>query len=51
MKYDDVAILSAKYGLLLPGDKIEPYDKTLNDMSIKEKKPGQKRFSGKCRQD
>jgi len=30
--YDFVAILSAKYGLLFPDDKIEPYDLTLNDM-------------------
>lgn len=31
--YDFVAILSAKYGLLLPDDEIEPYNLTLNDMS------------------
>jgi cytoplasmic iron level regulating protein YaaA (DUF328/UPF0246 family) len=37
-KYDQVAILSAKYGLLLPDDEIEPYNKTLNDMSIKERR-------------
>jgi len=30
--YDFVAILSAKYGLLLPDDEIEPYDLKLNDM-------------------
>lgn len=30
--YDYVAILSAKYGLLLPDDEIEPYDLTLNNM-------------------
>ena len=36
-KYDAVAILSAKYGLLLPHDEIEPYDLTLNDMSSKER--------------
>ena len=30
--YDQVAILSAKYGLLLPDDPIEPYDLTLNNM-------------------
>lgn len=35
-KYDFVAILSAKYGLLFPDQKIEPYDLTLNDMSSKE---------------
>jgi len=37
-KYDDVAILSAKYGLLLPDEEIESYDKTLNDMSVEERK-------------
>ena len=31
--YDIVAILSAKYGLLLPDDEIEPYDLTLKTMS------------------
>ena len=36
--YDFVAILSAKYGLLFPDDKIDPYDLTLNDMSSKERK-------------
>ena len=30
--YDKVAILSAKYGLLLPDDEIEPYDLTLKTM-------------------
>jgi len=36
-KYAAVAILSAKYGLLLPHDEIEPYDLTLNDMSSEER--------------
>ena len=36
--YDFVAILSAKYGLLFPDDKIDSYDLTLNDMSSKERK-------------
>ena len=36
-KYDAVAILSAKYGLLLPHDEIEPYDLTLNDMSSEDR--------------
>ena len=36
--YDLVAILSAKYGLLLPDDKIEPYELTLNAMSFKQRK-------------
>lgn len=34
--YDQVAILSAKYGLLLPNDMIEPYDLTLNNMTARE---------------
>lgn len=34
--YDFVAILSAKYGLLLPNDKVEPYNLTLNGMSTDE---------------
>jgi hypothetical protein len=33
-KYDSVAILSAKYGLIYPFEEIEPYDVTLNNMSI-----------------
>jgi len=37
-KYDQVAILSAKYGLLLRGDETEPYDITLNKMSVEERK-------------
>jgi cytoplasmic iron level regulating protein YaaA (DUF328/UPF0246 family) len=36
-KYGEVAILSAKYGLLLPHDEIEPYDLTLSDMSSEER--------------
>ena len=35
-QYDLVAILSAKYGLLLPNDVIDPYNITLNDMSSEE---------------
>jgi hypothetical protein len=31
--YDLLAILSAKYGLLLPDEVIEPYDLTLNVLS------------------
>jgi len=34
--YDYVAILSAKYGLLLPDEKIDPYDLTLKSMSASE---------------
>lgn len=37
-KYDNVAILSAKYGLLFPFEEIEPYDVTLNNMGIDEVK-------------
>ena len=33
-RYDAVAILSAKYGLLLPDDEIEPYNITLNGMNV-----------------
>lgn len=36
--YDQVAILSAKYGLLLPDDPIKPYNLTLNNMRVKERK-------------
>jgi len=36
--YDFVAILSAKYGLLFPDDRIVPYNLTLNDMSSYEVK-------------
>ena len=37
-KYDFVAILSAKYGLLFPDEKIEPYNLALNDVSSEEVK-------------
>jgi cytoplasmic iron level regulating protein YaaA (DUF328/UPF0246 family) len=33
-KYDDVAILSAKYGILYPAEEIEPYNLTLKNMSV-----------------
>jgi len=36
--YDSVAILSAKYCLLFPDDRIEPYNLTLSDMSSNEVK-------------
>jgi hypothetical protein len=36
--YDYVAILSAKYGLLLPDEEIDPYDLTLLSMSIAQQK-------------
>ena len=35
---DKTYILSAKYGLISLNDSIEPYDKTLNNMKIDEKK-------------
>lgn len=41
--YDFVAILSAKYGLLLPDDKIEPYDLTLNNINSQQRKEWAKR--------
>ena len=36
--YDQIAILSAKYGLLLSDDQIEPYDLTLKNMPIIQRK-------------
>ena len=45
--YDFVAILSAKYGLLFPDDKIEPYDLTLNDMSSQQEGNGHRKCSVK----
>ena len=36
--YDEVFILSAKYGLLSIYDYIKPYDLTLNNMSIMDRK-------------
>ena len=36
--YDFVTILSAKYGLLFPDDKIEPYNLTLNNMNASKRK-------------
>ena len=36
--YDAVAILSAKYGLLLPDDEIEPYELTLKTMTNQQRK-------------
>ena len=35
---DKILILSAKYGLVGLGDEIEPYDLTLNNMAISERK-------------
>ena len=36
--YDDWYVLSAKYGLLRQQDLIEPYDLTLNNMKVSERK-------------
>lgn len=36
--YDDWFVLSAKYGLLRKNDQIEPYDLTLNNMKVSERK-------------
>lgn len=35
--YDLLAILSARYGLLMPEDEIEPYNVTLKNMNIKQR--------------
>ncbi len=37
-KYENVGILSAKYGFLLPQDTIEPYNTTLNNMTEGERR-------------
>lgn len=37
-QYDQVAILSAKHGLLMPHEVIEPYERTLKTMRRKAKK-------------
>lgn len=36
--YDKIGILSAKYGLLLPEDQIEPYELTLKNMGVQAKR-------------
>lgn len=36
--YDQIGILSAKYGFLLPDEKIEPYDLTLKNMGVRAKR-------------
>lgn len=43
-KYDFIAILSANYGLLLPEEKIEPYESTLNEMNSIERKKWSKKI-------
>ncbi|MCK4478190.1 hypothetical protein KAU88_06660 [Candidatus Bathyarchaeota archaeon] len=47
--YDFVAILSAKYGLLFPDDKTEPYDLTLNVMNSNERKEWAERVSNQMK--
>lgn len=37
-KYDEWYVLSAKYGLLRQNEVIEPYDLTLNNMKVEERK-------------
>ena len=37
-QYDQIGILSAKYGFLLPEEKIEPYDLTLKNMGERAKR-------------
>lgn len=41
--YDSVGILSAKYGLLLPEDLIEPYELTLKNMGVRAKRDWSRR--------
>jgi len=41
--YDQTCILSAKYGLLLPEDPIEPYEKTLKNMGVQAKRDWSKK--------
>ena len=36
--YNYVAILSAKYGLLLPDEEIDPYDFSLDEINVNERK-------------
>lgn len=38
MYYDRLFILSAKYGLIEPEDYIEPYNETLNEKTVKERR-------------
>tara|TARA_B100001971_G_C17997310_1_gene435417 strand:+ start:259 stop:636 length:378 start_codon:yes stop_codon:yes gene_type:complete len=37
-KYGNVGILSAKYGFLFPEDPVEPYEITLNNFNIDQRK-------------
>lgn len=49
LKPDNIYILSAKYGLLEPNDLIEPYELTLNKMSIKERKQWAEKVIGQLK--
>lgn len=46
-----IFILSAKYGLLKPDDVIEPYEKTLNNMKIYEKRAWTETVLSELRQE
>jgi len=45
-RFDHWYILSAKHGLLAPQELVEPYDETLNKMSIEERKAWAEKVSG-----
>ncbi len=47
---DDIYILSAKHGVLALNDKIEPYEKTLNNMGVADKRAWATRVLGELRQ-
>lgn len=47
--YDYVAVLSAKYGLLLPDEHIEPYDSSVESMTKAEQMEWTQRVSGQMR--
>ena len=48
--YDQVAILSAKHGLLLPNEEIDPYELTLKTMGRKGKKRWAERVYGQLKE-
>ena len=48
--YDEVAILSAKYGLLLPNEEIEPYDLTLKNMRKEQRQQWSLKVLGQMKQ-
>lgn len=49
LKPNGIFILSAKHGLLKLTDKIEPYDKTLNKMSVNEQREWSKAVVSKLK--